>query len=181
MSTWFKNRRQEFIAATLRQFGQIRRGDLMREFDISLPQASNDIAAFLASDPPFVTYDTTAKAYVLNEPPKAADHHGRGEDDTDADLLEEIIEGVFAQGVLHTASDIAEAIRNSCLDLKPISIPDGVAARALNDVHDIRQRIAGGHRASISSIEKLSKHVRLLAAELSASRSVGSVTLSEEN
>jgi hypothetical protein len=68
MSQWFKDRRQEFIAATLRQFGQVRRQDLMREFDISLPQASNDIAAFLATDPPPVRYDVSAKAYVLVEP-----------------------------------------------------------------------------------------------------------------
>ncbi len=67
MSRWFKYRRQEFIAATLRQFGQVRRQDLMREFDISLPQASADIAAFLASKPPHVSYDVSAKAYVLTE------------------------------------------------------------------------------------------------------------------
>ncbi len=65
MSRWFANRRQEFIAATLRQFGQVRRSDLIREFDISLQQASNDIATFLASDPPHVRYDVSAKAYVL--------------------------------------------------------------------------------------------------------------------
>ena len=71
MSSWFTDRRQEFIAATLRQFGQIRRQDLMRQFDISLPQASNDIAAFLASDPAHVTYDVSAKAYVIIEGEKA--------------------------------------------------------------------------------------------------------------
>lgn len=68
MSKWFQDRRQEFIAATLRQFGQVRRADLMRGFDVSLPQASADIAAFLASDPPYVTYDVSGKAYVLEEP-----------------------------------------------------------------------------------------------------------------
>lgn len=78
MSTWFKDRRQEFIAATLRQFGQVRRGDLMRQFDISMPQASKDIADFLANDPPFVTYDTTAKAYVLNDPPRCIKCHNTG-------------------------------------------------------------------------------------------------------
>lgn len=67
MSEWFKDRRQEFIAATLRQFGQVRRQDLMRQFDISLPLASNDIARFLAADPPNVKYDVSAKAYVLVE------------------------------------------------------------------------------------------------------------------
>lgn len=68
MSAWFKDRRQEFIAATLRQFGQIRRADLMREFDISQPQASNDISAFMAADPPHVRYDVSAKAYIFEEP-----------------------------------------------------------------------------------------------------------------
>lgn len=67
MSAWFKDRRQEFIAATLRQFGQIRRRDLVREFDVSLQQASADIAAFLAAEPPHVRYDVSAKAYVFDE------------------------------------------------------------------------------------------------------------------
>lgn len=67
MSAWFKDRRQEFIAATLRQFGQVRRSDLVREFDVSLQVASADIAAFLAEDPAFVRYDVSAKTYVLNE------------------------------------------------------------------------------------------------------------------
>lgn len=80
MSEWFKDRRQEFIAATLRQFGQVRRADIMREFDVSAPQASNDIARFLAAEPPYVSYDVSAKAYVLNEPrecPQSPDgrHH----------------------------------------------------------------------------------------------------------
>ena len=70
MSKWFKQRRQEFIAATLRQFGQIRRADLVREFDISVPQAANDIAEFLASDPPNVRYDVSAKTYVLEDAPR---------------------------------------------------------------------------------------------------------------
>jgi hypothetical protein len=67
MSRWFADRRQEFIAATLRQFGQIRRADIIREFDVSTPQASNDIAAFLATKPAHVKYDVSAKAYILEE------------------------------------------------------------------------------------------------------------------
>lgn len=67
MSQWFKDRRQEFIAATLRQFGQIRRADIMRQFEVTAAIASADIAAFLASDPPHVTYDVSAKTYVLKE------------------------------------------------------------------------------------------------------------------
>ena len=68
-------RRQEFIAATLRQFGQIRRADIVREFDVSMQQASTDIAAFLAAQPAFVRYDVSAKAYVLADeavPPNTA-------------------------------------------------------------------------------------------------------------
>ena len=65
MSRWFQDRRQEFIAATLKQFGQIRRADIVREFDVSVPQASADIAAFMAAKPPYVRYDVSAKAYVL--------------------------------------------------------------------------------------------------------------------
>jgi len=69
MSRWFVDRRQEFIAATLKQFGQVRRADIVRQFEVSSVQASNDIQLFLASDPPHVVYDVSAKAYVLVEPP----------------------------------------------------------------------------------------------------------------
>lgn len=67
MSRWFQDRRQEFIAATLRQFGQIRRADLVRQFDISIPQAANDIAKFMAGKPKNVRYDVSAKTYVLED------------------------------------------------------------------------------------------------------------------
>lgn len=67
MSRWFRSRRQEFIAATLRQFGQIRRADIVREFGVSRVQASNDIGEFLAAEPPNVRYDVSAKCYVLEE------------------------------------------------------------------------------------------------------------------
>ncbi len=67
MSRWFVDRRQEFILATLRQFGQVRRQDLMREFDISLPLASADIQKFLAANGGCAKYDVSAKAYVIIE------------------------------------------------------------------------------------------------------------------
>jgi len=67
MSKWFMDRRQEFIAAQLRQFGQIRRGDLVHQFGITLAVASKDIGDFLAADPKRVTYDVSAKLYVLVE------------------------------------------------------------------------------------------------------------------
>lgn len=72
MSQWFKNVRQEFIAAQLRQFGQLQRGDLVRQFGISIPQAVVDIREFLSADPPNVVYDVNAKAYVLTEAADAA-------------------------------------------------------------------------------------------------------------
>jgi hypothetical protein len=67
MSQWFRRKRQEFIIATFRQFGQVRRADLMREFEISEQQAANDIAAFLATEPRGIVYDVRAKCYVLEE------------------------------------------------------------------------------------------------------------------
>lgn len=70
MSEWFKDRRREFIHATLKTYGQIRRADLMREFDVSMPQASYDIAAFMAANNGFVKYDVSAKTYVISEEDK---------------------------------------------------------------------------------------------------------------
>lgn len=67
MSNWFKDRRQEFIATTFRQFGQVNRSDVQRQFDVSATVASADIQAFLAANPALVTYDVTAKAYVLSD------------------------------------------------------------------------------------------------------------------
>lgn len=67
MSQWFKQRRQEFIAATFRHFGQINRADIMRQFEVTAAIASADIAAFLAADPPNVTYDVSAKVYVCSD------------------------------------------------------------------------------------------------------------------
>jgi len=64
--SWFKKRRREFIMATLRQFGQFHRELLMKEFEISEAQASNDIRDFLLNAPPEVRYDVRLKAYVFN-------------------------------------------------------------------------------------------------------------------
>lgn len=70
MSRWFLDRRQEFIAANFRQFGQIRRTDIVKEFGVTLAVASKDIAEFLAAYPPLVRYDVSAKMYVLTEEAK---------------------------------------------------------------------------------------------------------------
>lgn len=71
MGSWFMDRRQEFIAATIRQFGQIRRADICRQFDVTLQVASADIAAFLAATPANVVYDVSAKCYILSDSPNA--------------------------------------------------------------------------------------------------------------
>jgi len=67
VSKWFLDRRQEFIAATLRQFGQIRRADLVREFEVTNAVASADIAKFLdrAMLDGSIRYDVSAKIYVF--------------------------------------------------------------------------------------------------------------------
>lgn len=66
MSRWFIDHRQQFIADTLRVFGQINRSTLMDRFDISLQQASADIQLFLKTKPDAMFFDGRAKCYVLN-------------------------------------------------------------------------------------------------------------------
>ena len=69
MSRWFLDRRQEFIAATLRQFGQIRRADIVREFEVTNAVASADIAKFLECGKLVgsIRYDVSAKRYGMEE------------------------------------------------------------------------------------------------------------------
>jgi len=69
MSRWFLDRRQEFIAATLRQFGQIRRADIVREFEVTNAVASADIAKFLDRGKLVgsIRYDVSAKIYVIED------------------------------------------------------------------------------------------------------------------
>lgn len=69
MSRWFLDRRQEFIDATLRQFGQIRRADIVREFEVTNAVASADIAKFLERGKLVGTirYDVSAKIYVIED------------------------------------------------------------------------------------------------------------------
>ena len=69
MSKWFLDRRQEFIAATLRQFGQIRRADIVQEFEVTNAVASADIAKFLdrGNREGSIRYDVSAKMYVFEE------------------------------------------------------------------------------------------------------------------
>lgn len=65
-SQWFINHRQQFIADALRIFGQVNRSSLVKQFDISMPQAANDIALFLRRNPEVLVYDGRTKCYVVN-------------------------------------------------------------------------------------------------------------------
>ncbi len=61
---WFEQARMDWIDETLRVFGFINRGHLMRKFGISMPQASLDLKRFAADHPDVMTYDLSAKRYV---------------------------------------------------------------------------------------------------------------------
>lgn len=61
---WQVRHRMDFIWDTLKAKGRINRSDLMREYGISKPQASNDLRAFLAIYPGSMTYDKREKTYV---------------------------------------------------------------------------------------------------------------------
>lgn len=52
-----------WIDATLASEGNLQRGDIMRAFDVSLPQASNDIRVFRDTWPDAIEYDNRAKWY----------------------------------------------------------------------------------------------------------------------
>jgi hypothetical protein len=54
----------DFIWDTLRSNGKINRSDLIKEFGISAPQASNDLQAFLGMYPTAMRYDKRRKTYV---------------------------------------------------------------------------------------------------------------------
>jgi hypothetical protein len=63
---WFEEYRMNWIAETLRVFGFINREHLERKFGMSTPQASVDLAAFLRANPTAMTYDVSAKRYVVD-------------------------------------------------------------------------------------------------------------------
>lgn len=63
-TTWGQERRLQFIDFRLRWEGRVNRGDLTRFFEISIPQASADLARYLDRAPENARYDATAKAYL---------------------------------------------------------------------------------------------------------------------
>lgn len=66
-SKWDARQRLSFIEMAAFWRGWIGRGDLEREFGISLPQASADLQAYLAYSPDALRYDLKAKRYLATE------------------------------------------------------------------------------------------------------------------
>lgn len=72
-----------WIDATLCRIGNLQRGDLIRAFGISVPQASKDIQAFIARWPDAIEYDSSARWYsrpdqASNAFPEHVHHWVRG-------------------------------------------------------------------------------------------------------
>ena len=65
---WFQQYRLEWIAETLRVFGFINRGHIMRKFRMSMPQASKDLNLFIKLHPGVAEYDLSAKQFVPRRP-----------------------------------------------------------------------------------------------------------------
>ncbi len=63
MSTWFQERRIEWIAEMIRIYGFINRGHVMKKFDVSEPQASKDLQQAIAQQPDLMRYNMTTKRY----------------------------------------------------------------------------------------------------------------------
>lgn len=60
---WFRRYRQDWIAEMLRIYGFINREHLIRKFEVSTPQASNDLQQFQAERPGVMTYNASSKRY----------------------------------------------------------------------------------------------------------------------
>ena len=66
-STWSQDRRLKFIDFRLRWEGRINRTDLTEFFEISMPQASLDLAKYSEAAPTNLVYDPSLKAYVRSD------------------------------------------------------------------------------------------------------------------
>jgi predicted DNA-binding transcriptional regulator YafY len=64
---WDARQRLSFIEMAAFWRGWVGRGDLEREFGISLPQASADLQAYLAQFPDALRYDLKAKKYLATD------------------------------------------------------------------------------------------------------------------
>ena len=66
MSTWFVERRLEWIRESVEIFGRINREHVMQKFGISAPQVSVDFAEVERRWPEMMRYDKNIKCYVRN-------------------------------------------------------------------------------------------------------------------
>ncbi len=66
-TNWFQQHRLEWIAETLRVFGFINRGHIMRKFRMSTPQASKDLQLYQKLHPEAVEYNLSAKNYEVKK------------------------------------------------------------------------------------------------------------------
>lgn len=64
MSSWFRDRRQEYIAARLKRRGKVAAEDVAGHFDIHRATASADLAVYVATHPLAARYDASEKAFV---------------------------------------------------------------------------------------------------------------------
>jgi hypothetical protein len=69
---WQVKQRMEFITTHLAEHGWIGRVPLIVKFDISVPQASNDLTMYQAIHPNAIQYDAHLKRYVRQKQAEAA-------------------------------------------------------------------------------------------------------------
>lgn len=64
---WFEKQRIEWLQLRFQMHGMVNRSDLVKQFQISIPQASKDIATYKRLTKkwqmPKITYNATAKRY----------------------------------------------------------------------------------------------------------------------
>ena len=76
--SWFMRQRQDFIRAQLETFGQIRRADITKRFEVTTQVASSDIATFIEQHPDAIEYDRSAKCYTFDGAALSSDPAGEG-------------------------------------------------------------------------------------------------------
>lgn len=64
---WGQEQRLEFLESQLFWKGGVNRSDLVREFGLSVPQASKDLSLYQAKAPQNVRYDKSKKRYLASE------------------------------------------------------------------------------------------------------------------
>ncbi len=72
-------KRYEFIEKTLLDFGYINRSDLKKKFEISTPQATNDLTFYKGLCPDNLEYSNSKKKYLILKSFKAVFHKDENE------------------------------------------------------------------------------------------------------